>query len=142
MLVNLIRSPSPMYTTPSNVRADRNVTCLPSTYLHLVLFARSHTEHDVVLIVTPSPCLSPAHFGLCLFFLVQLFNQSFGMFMPAGEEGRVLWFNKDCVWADEEYGLVGLIIGLAVHSGVILDVPLPLVIFRKVLGQKLTLRVS
>ncbi|CAM9972017.1 unnamed protein product [Ectocarpus sp. 12 AP-2014] len=70
---------------------------------------------------------------------VQLFDQSFGMFMPAGEGGRVLWFNKDCVWADEEYGLVGLLVGLAVYSGVILDVPLPLVVFKKVLGEQLSL---
>ncbi|CAN0401986.1 unnamed protein product, partial [Ectocarpus sp. 13 AM-2016] len=70
---------------------------------------------------------------------VQLFDQSFGMFVPAGEGGRVLWFNKDCVWADEEYGLVGLLVGLAVYSGVILDVPLPLVVFKKVLGEQLSL---
>lgn len=63
------------------------------------------------------------------------------MFMPAGKEGRVLWFNKDCVWADEEYGLVGLLVGLAVYSGVILDVPLPLVVFKKVLGEQLSLEV-
>ncbi|CAN0532895.1 unnamed protein product, partial [Scytosiphon promiscuus] len=67
----------------------------------------------------------------------QLFDQSFGMFVPAGVEGRSLWFNKDCVWAAEEYGLVGLLVGLAVYSGVILDVPLPLVVFKKVLGQQL-----
>lgn len=64
------------------------------------------------------------------------------MFVPGGEEGRYLWFNKDCVWADEEYGLVGLLVGLAVYAGVILDVPLPLVVFRKVLGQQLSLGVS
>lgn len=63
------------------------------------------------------------------------------MFVPAGKEGRSLWFNKDCVWADEEYGLVGLLVGLAVYSGVILDVPLPLVVFKKVLGEQLSLKV-
>ncbi|CAN0139316.1 unnamed protein product, partial [Laminaria digitata] len=67
----------------------------------------------------------------------QLFDQAFGMFVPAGAGGRSLWFNKDCVWAAEEYGLVGLLVGLAVHSGVILDVPLPLVVFKKVLGHRL-----
>ncbi|CAM9423866.1 unnamed protein product [Scytosiphon promiscuus] len=71
---------------------------------------------------------------------VQLFDQSFGMFVPAGKEGRSLWFNKDCVWADEEYGLVGLLVGLAVYSGVILDLPLPLVVFKKVLGEQLSLQ--
>ena len=63
------------------------------------------------------------------------------MFVPAGAGGRSLWFNKDCTWAAEEYGLVGLLVGLAVYSGVILDVPLPLVMFRKVLRQTLTLEV-
>lgn len=47
-----------------------------------------------------------------------------------------------CVWADEEYGLVGLLVGLAVYSGVILDVPLPLVVFKKVLGTQLSLKVT
>ena len=46
------------------------------------------------------------------------------------------------MWANDEYGLVGLLVGLAVYAGVILDVPLPLVVFRKVLGQQLSLRVS
>lgn len=49
---------------------------------------------------------------------------------------------NSCVWADEEYGLVGLLVGLAVYSGVILDVPLPLVVFKKVLGEQLSLKVS
>ncbi|CBJ31085.1 conserved unknown protein [Ectocarpus siliculosus] len=69
----------------------------------------------------------------------QLFDQSSGMFVPAGEKGRVLWFNKDCVRADEEYGLVGLLVGLAVYSGVILDVPLPLMAFKQILGEQLSL---
>ncbi|CAM9464426.1 unnamed protein product [Discosporangium mesarthrocarpum] len=62
------------------------------------------------------------------------------MFVPAGAGGRLLWFNKDCDWADEEYGLVGLVVGLAVYSGVILDVPFPLAVFRKLLGLDLSLR--
>lgn len=49
-------------------------------------------------------------------------------------------FVLSCVWADEEYGLVGLLVGLAVYSGVILDVPLPLVVFKKVLGEQLSLK--
>lgn len=72
----------------------------------------------------------------------QLFDQSFGMFVPAGKEGRYLWFNKDCTWADEEYALVGLLVGLAVYAGVLLDVPLPLIVFRKVLGHQLSIWVS
>lgn len=32
--------------------------------------------------------------------------------------------------------------GLAVYSGVILDVPLPLVMFKKVLGEQLSLKVN
>ncbi|CAM9871629.1 unnamed protein product [Ectocarpus sp. 6 AP-2014] len=63
------------------------------------------------------------------------------MFVPAVEKGRALWFSKDCVWvwADEGYGLVGLFVGLAVYSGVILDVPLPLVVFKQILGEQLSL---
>ncbi|CAM9600033.1 unnamed protein product [Choristocarpus tenellus] len=70
----------------------------------------------------------------------KLFDRLFGMFVPAGVGGRLLWFNKDCDWADEEYGLVGLLVGLAVYSGIILDVPFPLAVFRKVLGQDLSLQ--
>lgn len=56
-------------------------------------------------------------------------------------DDRVSFFFSSCVWADEEYGLVGLLVGLAVYAGVILDVPLPLVVFKKVLGKQLALKV-
>ena len=42
----------------------------------------------------------------------------------------------------EEYKPLGLLVGFSVYSGVILDMPLPLVVFRKVWGQRLSMEVK
>eukprot|EP01042_Synura_sphagnicola_P001906 gene1906-2249_t len=62
----------------------------------------------------------------------QLFDLQFGMFVLVNDE-RFLWFNKDCTWSPEEYRLVGVLIGLAVYNGVILDVHLPRALYKKLL---------
>ncbi len=42
--------------------------------------------------------------------------------------GEQHWFNRDCVWAEEDYLLTGLLLGLALYNGVILDLRFPTVI--------------
>jgi HECT-domain (ubiquitin-transferase) len=41
---------------------------------------------------------------------------------------------------DSEFLLMGLVLGLAVYNSVLLDFPLPLALYRKLLGQSCTLR--
>lgn len=75
----------------------------------------------------------------------RLFDVGYGMFihLPAKDHdgtGAELWFNKDCTWNEEEYQLVGVLLGLAVYNGVLLDVRFPLIVYRKLLGHPLGLR--
>lgn len=62
----------------------------------------------------------------------QLFNLEFGMFVPVAE-GRSIWLNKENSWSKDEYQLVGSLLGLALFNGVLLDVHLPKVLYKKLL---------
>jgi ubiquitin-protein ligase E3 A len=69
----------------------------------------------------------------------QLFDISSGMWSDRFDEERITWFNPDCFWNDEGYYMVGILVGLAVYNGVLLDVHFPPAIFRKLLGLPLGL---
>jgi len=62
----------------------------------------------------------------------------FGMFQSSGEAGRSLWLNRDCTWSFDEYRMIGVLVGLAVYNGVILNVSFPKVLYKKLLGQQIT----
>ncbi|EKX35688.1 hypothetical protein GUITHDRAFT_46418, partial [Guillardia theta CCMP2712] len=66
----------------------------------------------------------------------QLFDPSFGMFLQQ-EETRVLWFNPSSLESSQEFMLVGLLLGLAVYNHVLLDLQLPLVLWKKLLSLPL-----
>ncbi|KAL4443784.1 hypothetical protein ABPG75_011521 [Micractinium tetrahymenae] len=55
-------------------------------------------------------------------------------------ESRTYWFNPTTLEADAEFMLLGLVLGLAIYNGVLLDFPLPLALYRKILGQEVKLR--
>lgn len=67
-----------------------------------------------------------------------LFDVSFGMF-TYDEETRSFWFNRNSLDSDQEFQLVGVILGLAIYNGVILDVHFPQVVYKKLMGQNPTL---
>jgi len=69
---------------------------------------------------------------------LQLFDLNYGMFssMP---ETRVLWFNQHSWTSAEEFHLVGVLVGLAMYNGVILDLHFPAVVYKKLIGLKLDL---
>jgi ubiquitin-protein ligase E3 A len=71
--------------------------------------------------------------------LAELLCPDYGMlqYLP---ETRTYWFSPAALEADEEFLLLGLVVGLAVYNGVLLDLPLPLAAYRKVLGQEVKLR--
>lgn len=56
------------------------------------------------------------------------------------QESRTYWFNAASVETDEEFMLIGLVLGLAIYNAVLLDFPLPQALYRKLLGQGCTLR--
>lgn len=47
------------------------------------------------------------------------------------EETRTFWFNLNTMESEEDFRLVGRLIGLAVHNAVILDVRFPSVLYKK-----------
>ena len=89
------------------------------------------------------------------FFLLNLDKQSFcnrdgnfsayflfpayGMFIKCGET-RNVWFNSHSFESDSIFELTGMILGLAIYNGIILDLPLPGVLYAKLRGRKPTLK--
>jgi len=68
----------------------------------------------------------------------QLFDLNFGMFNYY-KKSRLFWFNPFSLEAFMKYELIGIILGLGMFNGVILDVKFPLVVYKKLLGLKPTL---
>jgi ubiquitin-protein ligase E3 A len=56
----------------------------------------------------------------------ELFNVSYGMFIYS-EEYRTFWFNHNSMESEQEFHLMGSILGLGIYNGVILDIHFPLV---------------
>ena len=79
-----------------------------------------------------------------LFQLVteQMFQPVFGLWVH-DDATRTWWFHSDGPNSDEEqnveYFLIGLVIGLAIHNGVILDLSFPRLVWSKLLGNEVGL---
>ena len=63
---------------------------------------------------------------------------AYGMFVRCNET-RTVWFNPQSFESGAIFELTGMILGLAIYNGIILDVPLPNVLYSKLKGQKPTL---
>ncbi|GBG27789.1 Ubiquitin-protein ligase, putative [Hondaea fermentalgiana] len=75
------------------------------------------------------------------FFLLmvrQLLDPNFGMF-SMDEDSRKLWFNPNTFEPSLKFELVGVILGLAIFNGVILDLTFPSAMYKKLLGVSPTL---
>lgn len=65
----------------------------------------------------------------------ECFEPKYGLFKYS-ERTREFWFAPQAVpGAGSEYFLVGCVLGLAIFNGIVLDVALPLTIYKKLLGQ-------
>jgi ubiquitin-protein ligase E3 A len=71
--------------------------------------------------------------------LEKLLCPDYGMLVHQ-DESNTYWFSPSTMEADDEFLLLGLVVGLSVYNGVLLDLPLPLALYRKVLGQEVRLR--
>lgn len=69
--------------------------------------------------------------------LKQIFDVNFGMF-EYSEQTRLFWFNPFSLESQNEFKLIGTMIGLAIYNGIILDIKLPLVVYKKLLGMEPT----
>ncbi|XP_076446588.1 ubiquitin-protein ligase E3A-like isoform X2 [Babylonia areolata] len=65
----------------------------------------------------------------------ELFNPDIGMF-TFNEETRQFWFNPLSFETVSQFTLIGIVLGLAIYNSCILDVRLPMVVYRKLLGKK------
>ena len=45
---------------------------------------------------------------------------------------RTFWFNQASLESDREFELIGILLGVAIYNGVILDVRFPHVVYKKV----------
>ena len=65
----------------------------------------------------------------------QIFDPNYGMF-SYNEKTRLYWFNHYTFEPKIKYELIGIIFGLAIYNNTILDVKLPISIYKKLLGIK------
>ncbi|KAF0765438.1 ubiquitin-protein ligase E3A isoform X1 [Aphis craccivora] len=70
----------------------------------------------------------------------ELFNPDYGMFVIMNSESGnpTYWFNSFSFETAAQYSLIGLIVGLAIYNNVILNINLPMVVYRKLLGKRCT----
>jgi len=74
-----------------------------------------------------------------LLLLKEVLDLKYGMFQFY-EESRLLWFNSGTFEDDMGmYYLIGLMCGLAIYNGTIIDLPFPLALYKKLLGKRINL---
>ena len=70
----------------------------------------------------------------------QLFDVSTGMWTTRFDSDEpITWFNESCIWKDDEFFLVGVLVGLAMYNAVLVDAHFPMALYRKLLGYPLGL---
>lgn len=60
----------------------------------------------------------------------QIFDVSFGMFVH-DDDLRQFWFNRSSLENEREFELIGILLGVAIYNGVILDLRFPHVVYKK-----------
>jgi len=66
----------------------------------------------------------------------EIMDVQYGMFYE-NPETRQFWFNSSSFTNKQEFELIGIIFGLAIYQGVIIEVPFPSLLFKKLLNFKL-----
>ncbi|CAH3043669.1 unnamed protein product [Pocillopora meandrina] len=67
-----------------------------------------------------------------------IFDPGYGMFTNI-DETHCVWLKSSSLESEKEFELVGILLGLAIYNGIILDVHFPPVIYKKLQGEKLDL---
>ncbi|EDW83039.2 uncharacterized protein Dwil_GK22640 [Drosophila willistoni] len=70
--------------------------------------------------------------------LKKIFDPDYGMFKVL-EESRLLWFADSTFENKNQFYLLGLAFGLAVYNLTVINLPLPLALYKKLLGKKVDL---
>lgn len=94
---------------------------------------------------TSPPCLLPSSYLIMYRCFATMWRHKAGRSCQHSswtplQETRTYWFNPSSLEDEDEFMLVGLVLGLAIYNAVLLDFPLPLALYRKLIGQSCTLR--
>ncbi|XP_023933810.2 probable E3 ubiquitin-protein ligase HERC4 isoform X2 [Bicyclus anynana] len=73
-----------------------------------------------------------------MLLLKEIFDPVYGMFKQS-EETNMIWFSNNPFEDDVMYYLIGAIYGLAIYNSIIIYVPFPLVLYKKLLGESVML---
>lgn len=73
-----------------------------------------------------------------LLLLKEILDPKFGMFKQY-DETNTIWFSEDTLEDESMYFLIGIICGLAIYNFIIIDLPFPLALYKKLLGEKICL---
>ena len=49
-------------------------------------------------------------------------------------DNHFYWFNLNSLESEEQYHLIGILLGLAIYNNIILDVHFPMVVYHKLIG--------
>lgn len=71
--------------------------------------------------------------------LRELFDPSYGMF-TYDNATRLHWFRPSQLDMEQEFRLVGILVGLAIYNGQLLELAFPRLLYRKLVGEKLLLK--
>jgi len=63
----------------------------------------------------------------------EIFHEKYGMF-ALNKDSRRYWFNKNSMEAANEFQLIGIMLGLAIYNGVILDIHFPHYLYKKLMN--------
>lgn len=70
-----------------------------------------------------------------LLLMKEILDQKYGMFQEY-EESRLIWFASNSFEDPDMYSLVGTICGLAIYNFIIINLPFPLALYKKLLKEK------
>ncbi|CAG9823178.1 unnamed protein product [Phaedon cochleariae] len=73
-----------------------------------------------------------------LLLLREILDPKYGMFREY-EETRAIWFSESSFEDNSVYFLIGMILGLAIYNFTIIDIPFPLVLYKKLLNEPIGL---
>lgn len=73
-----------------------------------------------------------------LLLMKEILDQKYGMFQEY-EESRLIWFASNSFEDPQMYRLVGTICGLAIYNFIIINLPFPLALYKKLLKEKVDL---
>ncbi|CAH2105537.1 unnamed protein product [Euphydryas editha] len=73
-----------------------------------------------------------------MLLLKEIFDPVYGMFKQS-EETNMIWFSNNPFEDEVMYYLIGAIYGLAIYNSIIIYVPFPLVLYKKILGESVML---